>query len=72
MDMIMAGKWSKSGNIPNPGQSCFLAPSVKSVNSTNSQRDSYGISYARKYMIKTFMALNHNGLSEQLPIFLCL
>ena len=66
MDMIMAGKWAESsGKIPNPGKSFFLRLAVSAINKVNKQRDNDGLSYARKAMKVTGMALNINGQWEE-------
>lgn len=65
MDMIRAGKWKDgSGRLHNPGKTFFLKLAAKCVREVNLQRDGDGISYARKAMIITGMALNSNGIWE--------
>ena len=66
MQMIMDKKWAVgSGKIPNPGRTFFLNLAIKAVNAVNMQRDSDAVSYARKAMILTGMALNLNGQWEE-------
>lgn len=65
MDMIREGKWKdNSGKLFNPGKLFFLRLAADAVRDVNRQRDSDGLSFARKAMIMTGMALNTNGQWE--------
>lgn len=65
LEMIQQGKWKdSSGRLINPGKSFFLKLAAKAVREVNRQRDENGLSYARKAMIMTGMALNTNGQWE--------
>lgn len=65
MQMIKLNKWKdSSGKIANPGKTYFLKLAAKCVRQVNQQRDEDGLTYARKAMIITGMALNTNGLWE--------
>ena len=62
MQMNMDKKWAVGlGKIPNPGRTFFLNLAVEAVNAVNRKRDSDAVSYARKAMILTGVALNLNG-----------
>lgn len=66
MEKIRAGEWKdSSGNIHNPAKSFFLKLSASAVRDGNHRRDADGLSYARKLMIITVMALNTNGFWEE-------
>lgn len=66
MHLIKKGKREdSSGKIENPGRTFFLRIFDDSVRKINQQRDSGGVSYARKAMIITGMALNTNDLWEE-------
>lgn len=70
MDMIRNGQWSEgSGLLLNPGKSYFSKLAVAAVRDVNAQRDEDGLSYARKAMIRTGMALNINGRWEETQLF---
>ena len=43
---------TKSGKLLNPGKRYYLALAVKVVKEVNEQKDKFGMSYARKAMIK--------------------
>ena len=58
-----------SGKIPNPGKSFFLKLAVASVRDFKNLRDSEGLGYARKAMIRCGMSLNVNGLWEESQLF---
>ena len=65
MDMISQGLWKDSaGKVHNPGKSYFLQLAARCVRDVNRERDEDGISFARKAMIITGLALNTNGLWE--------
>lgn len=62
MEMIEKGMWKDStGKLLNPGKSFFLKLAARVVREVNHQRDENGITYARKAMILTGMALSVNG-----------
>lgn len=69
MRMIQAGEWSESvrangswsGKLKNPGKRFFLELAAKAVRAVNEQRDSTGLTYARKAMIRCGMALDVSG-----------
>lgn len=66
MELIRRGEWKdSSGKVANPGKTFFLRLAADSVRQVNNQRDAEGISYARKAMIITGMALNTNGQWEE-------
>lgn len=54
-----------SGKLLNPGNIFFLKLASNSVRDVNRQRDSDGVSYARKALIITVIALNTNGLWDE-------
>jgi hypothetical protein len=59
---IADGEWQKvSGAIKNPGKTFFLNLAAEAVRKVNAQRDSNGISYARKAMIRCGLSLDVNG-----------
>ena len=65
MQMIKPNKWKdSSGKIANPGKTYFLKLAARSIRQVNQQRDDDGLTYARRAMIITGMALNTNGLWE--------
>ena len=58
-ELIRADKWSNdtenqrwSGKLKNPGKRFYLNLAVQAVKDVNEQRDEFGMSYARKAMIK--------------------
>lgn len=59
----LSGEWS--GKMLNPGKSFYLALAAKCVGDLNAMRDSNGISYARKAMIRCGLSKNLNGLWEE-------
>ena len=64
MDLIKK-KWKDaSGKIHNPGKSYVLHLAARCVCEVNQQRDADGISFARKAMVITGLALNTNGQWE--------
>lgn len=66
LGLIKEGKWKDgSGKLFNPGKRFFLKLAAEAVMEVNKQRDAEGITYARKSMILTGMALNTNGLWEE-------
>lgn len=66
MDMIRQNRWKDSaGKIANPGKTYFLRLAARCVRVVNLQRDADGLSYARKAMIITGLALNTNGIWEK-------
>lgn len=66
MDMIRQNRWKDSaGKIANPGKTFFLRLAARCVRAVNLQRDADGLSYARKAMIITGLALNTNGIWEK-------
>ncbi|CAM6101108.1 unnamed protein product [Calypogeia fissa] len=67
--MIQAGMWQGdvregiSGALKNPGWAYFLQLAANCVKQVNAQRDKkYGISYARKAMIRCGLALDVDGI----------
>lgn len=65
MGLIKANKWKDScGKLHNPGKTYFIKLAARCIREVNSQRDAYGLTYARKAMIMTGMGLNTNGLWE--------
>ena len=71
--LIMRGEWmgwsnGKSGKHINPGNRFFLqlaAAAVRDVNTQRDRNDRTGLTYARKAMIRTGLALNLKGLWEE-------
>lgn len=67
--MINAGEWSNgvrsdgawSGKLLNPGKRFFLELAAKAVRQINEMRDSNGLTYARKAMIRCGLSLDVNG-----------
>lgn len=65
--LITQGLWqdgidgSGSGKLQNPGKAFFLQLAADSVKEVNNQKDSSGISYARKAMVMTGLSLGLNG-----------
>lgn len=57
----------KSGRLLNSGKSFFLRLAADSVAEVNRQRDADGLSFARKAMIMTGMAMNTNDRWEDKP-----
>ncbi len=53
------GVWS--GKLKNPGKRFFLELAAKSVHAVNGMRDRFGLTYARKAMIRCGMALDVCG-----------
>jgi len=70
-DAIRNGDWQQtadgkgSGKLRNPGKRFFLQLAADAVRAVNAQKDSNGVSYARKAMVMTGMSLNYNGLWEE-------
>ena len=65
MECIKKNKWKdSSGKLRNPGKTFFLQLAAKCVREVNLQRDENGLSFARKAMIITGLALNTNGSWE--------
>lgn len=74
MGEIGRGSWmgsgeGASGKLKNLGKSFFLRLAANSVHKVNAQRDKDGITYARKDMVRTGMALNLNGLWGEKQLF---
>lgn len=66
MLLVKTGLWTdSSGKIRNPGKTYFMKLAVAAVRDVNYQRDGNGITYGRKAMIRTGIALNINGLWEE-------
>ena len=62
----MAGNWhGSSGKIPNPGKPFFLKLASKAARTVKRRRDVDRLSYARKVMILTGLALKINGCWEE-------
>ena len=71
---IAPGEWMGSeqgcsGKLKNPVKSFFLELAAKAVKDVYNQRDNNSLFYARKAMIRTGMALNLNGLWEEMQLF---
>ena len=58
-----------SGKLRNLGKNVFLQLAADAVREVNAGRDKDGLSYARKAMIRTGMALNVNGNWEEGQLF---
>lgn len=74
LQMINEKRWmpeveGSSGKLRNPGKYFFLELAALSVREVNSQRDSDGMSYARKAMIKCGMSLNTTDRWEECQLF---
>ena len=69
MEMICENQWSNgvcrdgawSGKLQNPGKRFFLQLPADAVRDVNVQRDSNGLTYARKAMIRCGLALDVTG-----------
>ena len=53
------GSWS--GKLQQPGKTFFFKLAADSVRAVNAQRDRNGLTYARKAMIRTGLALDVDG-----------
>ena len=73
MNMVTQDEWKSwkegSGKLENPGKRFFLQLAADSVRDVSKQRDSVGVFYTRKAMIRCGMALNLNGQWEVKQIF---
>ena len=70
MQLMHMNQWSDtSGKIVNPGKQYFLRLAVRCIQDINRERDREGLTYARKAMIRTGMALNINGLWEEKQLY---
>lgn len=68
MEMISNNMWSdpsRSGRLVNPGKRYFLQLAADVARSVFQQRDSDGVLFTRKAMIRCGMALNLNGVWEE-------
>lgn len=65
MAMVQEDTWADfrkgSGKLPNPGKRLFIELVAKSVRNVDSHRDSDGLPFSRKAMIRCGLALNLNG-----------
>jgi DDE superfamily endonuclease len=62
LDAIKKGMWQDvSGAIKNPGKRFFLKLAATAVQEVNSCRDSQGLTYARKAMIRCGLSLDVTG-----------
>lgn len=61
------GSWS--GKLPHPGKHFFLKLAAESVRAVNQQRDSNGLTYARKAMIRCGLALDVDGNWNETQLF---
>lgn len=65
---VAEGEWQStnegqgSGRLINPGKRFFLKLAADVVRDVNNQRDSAGVSYARRAMIRTGLSLNLQGV----------
>lgn len=66
------GTEGSSGKLRNTGKLFFLKLAADSVRDFNSVSDKYGLSYARKAMIRTGMSLNLNRKWEESQVSLVL
>lgn len=63
MQMTMEGMWKdKSGKFLNPEKKLFFKLAADALQNLNLQRDTDGLSYARKAMIMNGFALNAYGM----------
>lgn len=73
LSMVSEEAWTDwkngSGKLPNPGKKFFLELAAQAVRDVASQRDSDGVLYVRKAMIRCGMALNLNGQWEVKQLF---
>lgn len=73
MEMVTEEEWTDwkngSGKLPNPGKRFFLQLAAEAVRDVAQQRDSDGVLYVRKAMIRCGMALNLNGQWEVKQLF---
>ena len=73
MSMVSNEEWTNwkngSGKLPNPGKRFFLQLAAAAVRDVAQQRDSDGVLYTRKAMIRCGMALNLNGRWEVKQLF---
>jgi hypothetical protein len=61
-EAIRDGNWADvSGSIRNPGKTFFLKLAAESVRRVNAMKDSNGIGYARKAMIRCGLSLDITG-----------
>lgn len=65
---MWADGMSTSGKQSNIGKRYFLQLATKSFRAIRAQRDTDGVSYARKAMLRCGMALNLNGKWEQMQL----
>ena len=62
LDAIKKGMWQdKSGATKNPGKRFFLKLAANAVQEVNSCRDSQGLTYVRKAMIRCGLSLDVTG-----------
>lgn len=70
LEMVSKGQWmDTSGKLRNPGKHFFLKLAAAAIREVNHQRDENGLSYARKAMIRTGMAMNMNNQWEEQQLF---
>lgn len=70
MSLIQSNEWKDgSGKLKNPGKRFFLKLAAQAVRDVNMQKDENGLTYARKAMIRTGLALNVNGIWEESQLF---
>ena len=70
LDMIKNNQVSqRSGKLLNPGKHFFLKLAAESVREVNKMRDTNGLTYAHKAMIRCGLSLNINGIWEISQLF---
>jgi hypothetical protein len=76
--LIEAGEWQNnplgnrgwSGKLKNPRKEYFLHLTADAVRDVNSERDTYGFSYARKDIIRCRLSLDVDGIWKVEQLFL--